>query len=62
MKKQLLTVACLSLVFSLFLVTYLMVWLSDEYDDNQYTDTYRVFVTCGLALSYCTLKAEEKEI
>jgi hypothetical protein len=62
MKKQLLTVACLSLVFSLFLITYLMVWLSGEYDDNQYTDTYRVFVTCGLALSYCTLKAEEKEI
>lgn len=37
-----------------------MVWLSGEFDDSQYVDTYRVFVTCGLALSYFTLKMEVK--
>lgn len=35
-----------------------MVWLSGDYDNSQYIDTYRVFVTCGLALSYCEFKQE----
>ena len=58
MKKQLVLIGCLSLLFSLFLIAYLMVWLSGDYDDSRYVDTYRVFVTCGLALSYCELKQE----
>jgi hypothetical protein len=39
-----------------------MVWLSNEFDDCQYVDTYRVFVSGGLAFSYVTLKIKEKEI
>lgn len=62
MKKQLLLIACLSTLFSLFLIAYLMVWLSDKYDNGQYTDTYRVFVTCGLVLSYWATRIEEQHI
>jgi hypothetical protein len=39
-----------------------MVWLSGDFDDSQYVDTYRVFVSGGLVLSYVTLKIKEKEI
>ena len=62
MNKQKLFIAFLSLLSSLFLIAYLMVWLSNEFDDCQYVDTYRVFVSGGLALSYVTLKIKEKEI
>lgn len=61
MKKQLLLIACLSALFSLFLIAYLMVWLSGKYDNSRYTDTYRVFVTCGLVLSYWATEIEEKK-
>ena len=33
-----------------------MVWLSGEFDDNQYVDTYRVLVSGGVVLSYQALK------
>ena len=62
MNKQRFSIAFLSLLFSLFLIAYLMVWLSGDFDDSQYVDTYRVFVNGGLALSYVTLKIKEKEI
>jgi len=54
-----LSIASLSLLFSLFLIAYLMVWLSGDYDDSQYIDSYRVFVTSGLVLSYFSLKKSE---
>lgn len=54
-----LSIASLSLLFSLFLIAYLMVWLSGDYDGNQYIDCYRVFVTGGLVLSYYALKKFE---
>ena len=54
-----LSIASLSLLFSLFLIAYLMVWLSGDYDDSQYIDSYRVFVTSGLVLSYFSLKKFE---
>ncbi len=53
-------VALLSILFSLFLIGYLLVWFSGDFDNLQYTDTYRVFVTCGLALSYVAMKEVEK--
>lgn len=59
MNKQMLSIASLSLLFSLFLIAYLMVWLSGDYDDSQYIDSYRVFVTSGLVLSYFSLKKFE---
>ena len=59
MNKQMLSMASLSLLFSLFLIAYLMVWLSGDYDGNQYIDCYRVFVTGGLVLSYFALKKFE---
>ncbi len=62
MNKQKFSIAFLSLLFSLFLIAYLMVWLSGDFDDSQYVDTYRVFVSGGLVLSYVTLKIKEKEI
>ncbi len=62
MNKQKFSIAFLSLLFSLFLIAYLMVWLSGDFDDSQYVDTYRVFVSGGLVLSYVTVKIKEKEI
>lgn len=53
--------ACLVVFFSLFLLAYSVVWFSGDYDESQYIDTYRVFVTCGLALSFCALKMEVKK-
>ena len=62
MNKQKLFIAFLSLLSSLFLIAYLMVWLSGDFDDSQYVDTYRVLVSGGLVLSYVTLMIKEKEI
>ena len=59
MDKQVSSIASLSLLFSVFLIAYLMVWLSGDYDDSQYIDSYRVFVTSGLVLSYFSLKKFE---
>jgi hypothetical protein len=39
-----------------------MVWLSGDFDDSQYKDTYRVLVSGGLVLSYYALKITEEEI
>ena len=39
-----------------------MVWLSGYFDDSQYVDTYRVFVSGGLVLSYYALKITEEDI
>ena len=47
MNKQLLIIMCLSILFAFFLIAYLMVWLSGDFDDSQYVDTYRVFVSGG---------------
>ena len=64
MKKRLLIVSCLSILFAFFLIAYLMVWLSGsgDFDDSQYKDTYRVLVSGGLVLSYYALKITEEEI
>lgn len=59
MNKQLLIIMCLSILFAFFLIAYLMVWLSGDFDDSQYVDTYRVFVSGGLVLSYYALKITE---
>lgn len=59
MDKQVSSIASLSLLFSIFLIAYLMVWLSGDYDGSQYIDSYRVFVTSGLVLSYFALKKFE---
>ncbi len=61
MNKQLLIIMCLSILFAFFLIAYLMVWLSGDFDDSQYVDTYRVFVSGGLVLSYYALKIAEEE-
>ena len=62
MNKQLLIIMCLSILFAFFLIAYLMVWLSGDFDDRQYKDTYRVLVSGGLVLSYKALKIKEEEI
>jgi len=62
MNKRLLIISCLSILFAFFLIAYLMVWLSGDFDDSQYVDTYRVFVSGGLVLSYKALKITEEEI
>ena len=62
MNKRLLIVSCLSILFAFFLIAYLMVWLSGDFDDSQYKDTYRVLVSGGLVLSYYALKITEEEI
>ena len=62
MNKQLLIIMCLSILFAFFLIAYLMVWLSGDFDDSQYVDTYRVFVSGGLVLSYSALKITEEDI
>ena len=59
MKKQLFSIASLSLLFSLFLIAYLMVWLSGDFDDSKYVDCYREFVSGGLVLSYFAIKKVE---
>jgi len=56
MAKKMIAIVCLSILFSLFLIAYLMVWLSGEFDDSQYVDTYRVLVSGGVVLSYQALK------
>ena len=56
MIKRMLIIIGLSVLFSAFLIAYLMVWLSGNFDDSQYVDTYRVFVSGGLVLSYSALK------
>jgi len=58
--KRFILITCLSVLTLLFLIAYLLVWFSGDYDESQYIDTYRVFVTCGLALSFCTLRMEVK--
>ena len=62
MNKQLLIIMCLSILFAFFLIAYLMVWLSGDFDDSQYVDTYRVFVSGGLVLSYSSLKITVEDI
>ena len=61
MNKQLLIIMCLSILFAFFLIAYLMVWLSVNFD-SQYVDTYRVFVSGGLVLSYSALKITVEDI
>ena len=62
MIKRMLIIIGLSVLFSAFLIAYLMVWLSSDFDDSQYKDTYRVLVSGGLVLSYYALKITEEEI
>ena len=62
MNKQLLIIMCLSILFAFFLIAYLMVWLSGDFDDSQYVDTYRVFVSGGVVLSYSALKITVEDI
>ena len=60
--KQMIIIACLSLLLSFFIITYLMVWLSGDFDDSQYVDCYRVFVSAAVGFTYYELKRVEKEI
>ena len=60
MDKQVSSIASLSLLFSLFLIAYLMVWLSGDFDDSQYVDTYRVLVSAGVGFTFYELKRVEK--
>jgi len=62
MIKRMLIIIGLSVLFSAFLIAYLMVWLSGNFDDSQYVDTYRVFVSGGLVLSYSALKITVEDI
>lgn len=51
----------LSLLKSLFLIAYLLVWLSPEFDTWQYIDCLRVFVTAEMVLSaYACRIVEER--
>ena len=50
----------LSLLKSLFLIAYLLVWLSGEFDTWQYIDCLRVFVTAGMVLSAFACRIVEK--
>ncbi len=59
MKKKMISIALVSAVFALFLIAYLLVWLSGDFDNKQYTDTYRVTVPGGLVFSYVILKKME---
>ena len=54
------SIASLSLLFSVFLIAYLMVWLSGDFDDSKYVDCYRVLVSAGVGFTYCELKRVEK--
>lgn len=60
--KHTIIIACLSLLLSIFLIAYLMVWLSGDFDDSQYVDCYRVLVSAGVGFTYYELKRVEKEI
>ena len=60
MDKQVLSMASLSLLFSVFLMVYLLVWLSGYFDDSQYVDTYRVLVSAGVGFTFYELKRVEK--
>ena len=56
MNKQILLIAGLSLLFSLFMIAYLMVWLSGVVDDSQYIDCYRVLVSAGAGFTFYEIK------
>lgn len=60
MYKQILSIASLSVLFSVFLIAYLLVWLSGDFDDSQYVDTYRVLVSAGVGFTFYELKRVEK--
>ena len=62
MKKQMIIIACLSLLLSIFLIAYLLVWLSGDFDDSQYVDSYRVIVSAGVGFTYYELKRAVNEI
>ena len=52
----------LSALKSLFLMAYLLVWLSGEFDTWQYIDSLRVFVTAGMVLSAYAYKIVEEDL
>lgn len=52
----------LSLLKSLFLIAYLLIWLSGEFDTWQYIDCLRVFVTVGMVLSAYAYKIVEEDL
>lgn len=54
--------AGLSLLFSLFLIAYLMVWLSRVVDESKYVDCYRVLVSAGVGFTFYKLKKVLKEL
>lgn len=56
MNKQMLQIVGLSLLFSLFLIAYLMVWLSGVVDEGKYVDCYRVLVSAGVGFTFYELK------
>lgn len=52
MNRHTINVAIVSTVFVLFVIAYLVVWFSGYFDNSQYVDCYRIFVSSGIVLSY----------
>lgn len=52
MDRHKINVAIASAIFALFVIAYLVVWLSGYFDNSQYVDCYRIFVSSGIVLSY----------
>lgn len=50
------------MLFSLFLIAYLMVWLSRVVDESKYVDCYRVLVSAGVGFTFYKLKKVLKEL
>ena len=57
-----LSIAGLSLLFSVFLIAYLMVWLLGDFDNSQYVDCYRELVSAGAGFTYYELKRVGKRL
>lgn len=52
MDRHKINVAIASAIFVLFVISYLVVWFSGCFDNSQYVDCYRIFVSSGIVLSY----------
>ena len=61
-KTSIVLLIFLSSLESLFLIAYLLVWLSGEFDTWQYIDCLRVFVTAGMVLSAYAYKIVEEDL
>jgi hypothetical protein len=61
-KTSIVLLIFLSSLESFFLIAYLLVWLSGEFDTWQYIDCLRVFVTAGMVLSAYAYKIVEEDL